>query len=302
MGDGVNFGGVERLPRGGAPDDERWELEFSLRVPPCLPVQVGPGGCHIDSAREWDPQRPLIWQHMRPFGFEAQLGCSLPLEGVDLLAEARSALDRASFPRIGAELYSGSVARAQNWSDNRYLTRSDDPVSPITVLSDAPMPLVGALGLIDSYLTCCVDGGHGVVHAPAALLAAMGSDGHILAPSTPAGRRYTWGGNVVVAECGYTGEAPGTFAAGPQFPGANVLWLYVTSTVAIRVGFGPAISSDEDVAALIVVDNNTVAVTQGMGLGVWGCCHAGVPVDCTDLGLGLDVLADADWYVDAESE
>jgi len=209
--------------------------------------------------------------------------------------EAAAAFDRGASAAVATELYRGAQARqmitdgSASAGGNRWLTRSDHPTSALVELSDAVagVPLVGALGLVESYLACCSDVARGVVHVPAALLAPMLASGLILEPTTPSGRRYTPAGHVVVADCGYTGEGPGTAAQGPQDPGDGVLWIYATGPLVARVSPLTSIGTDADVAALIASTNDRVALAQGMAMVAWGCCHGGVPVDVTDFGLDL---------------
>lgn len=293
-GDGLVDWRTDPAPGVGTPDDRRWHRSWTYRTPPCRPVVAGPAGCRPGDPRDWDPQRPVVFTGA-PFGFEAQLECSVPADATQLGTEARAAFDRGASAAVATELYRGAVSRqliddGNDLADgNRWLTRSDDPVSPITELSDAVdgVPLVGALGLLESYLACCSDVGRGVIHAPSSLLPAMLGSG-LLEPLTPTGRRYTAGGHLVVADCGYTGEAPGTAEEGPQDPGDGVLWLYATGGLVARVSPTLDLSSDEDVAALIATTNDRVAVSQGLAMVAWGCCHAGVPVDVSPYGLDFE--------------
>lgn len=292
-GDGMVDWRTDPAPGVGASDDgRRWHRSWSYRTTACRPIVAGPGGCRPGDPRDWDAQRPLIFTGV-PFGFEAQLECSVPADGADLGAEARAAFDRGASAAVATELYRGAQARAmiddnsEAAEGNRWLTRSDDPVSPLVDdLASGPMPLVGALGILESYLACCSDVGRGVIHLPNSLLpAALGSG--LIEPTTPTGRRYTAGGHLVISDCGYTGEAPGTAAQGPQDPEDGALWVYATGPLVVRVSPTLDLSSDEDVAALIATTNDRVAVSQGLAMVAWGCCHAGVPVDVTPYGLDL---------------
>lgn len=294
-GDGVDWR-QDAPPSAGQPDDSsRWAPAWSYRSAPCRPIVVGPVGCRVDDdpERDWDASRPVIFGG-RAFGFESQLECGWASAGEDLVKEAQAAFDRGASAAVAAELWGGAVARAKiddagtsGYEGNRWLTRSDDPVSAMTVLSDDPVPLTGALALAESYLACCSDVARGVLHAPTPLLAPLRGANLLLEPTTPTGRRYTPAGHTVVSDCGYTGSAPGTAAAGPTTPDDGVLWMYVTGPLVVRVSTGVAIGTDEEVAALLATTNDRVAVVQGLAMAAWGCCHAGVPVDVSEFGLDV---------------
>lgn len=295
-GDGVDWR-VDPLPTVGQGDDgTRWQHSWGFRSPPCRPIVAGPAGCRVATdPREWDPSAAVLFEG-RPFEFEAQLECGW--SGADessLLAEARAAFERGASAAVAAELWGGAAARGEidesgtsGYEGNRWLTRSDDPVSAMTVLSDAAVTPTGAMALAESYLACCSDVGRGVVHVPPALLAVLHSAGALLEPTTPTGRRYTPAGHTVVSDCGYTGEAPGTAAAGPTDPDDGVLWMYVTGPMVVRVSPLQPIGTNEEVAALLATDNDRVAVVGGLAMSVWGCCHGGVPVDVSAHGLDLE--------------
>lgn len=292
-GDGLVDWRSEGPPSSGDPDSpSRWHRSWSLRTPPCRPVIAGPGGCRPGDERDWDPARPLIFTGV-PFGFEAQLECSAPADGGSLLEEARAAFDRGASSAIASELWSGTQAKAMIADNstaaegNRWLTRSDHPVSAMTVLDDdaGGVPLAAALGLIESYLACCSDVGRGVVHVPPVLVPPMLGANLLVAPTTPSGRRYTAGGHVLVADCGYTGDGPGTADQAAQPADAGTLWIYATGPLVVRVSPSISIGTDADVAEMLASTNDRVAVAGGLGFAAWGCCHAGVAVDVTDLGL-----------------
>lgn len=293
-GDGVDWR-VDPLPTAGQADDgTRWHDRWTYRTPPCRPIEVGPGGCRTATlGRDWDPKRPVAFEG-QPFGFEAQLECSWGIDADGLLAEARAAFERGASAAVATELWSGEQARGEideagtsGYEGNRWLTRSDDPVSAITTLNGGdPTQPVGALGLIESYLACCSDIGRGVVHVPPALLAVFRNLGLLLEPTTPTGRRYTPAGHTVVSDCGYDGTAPGTAAAGPTAPAAGTLWIYATGPIVARVSALTPIGTNEDVAALLATTNDRVAVASGLAMVAWGCCHAGIAVDVSDYDLG----------------
>ena len=143
VGDGVSYPGLEQLPRSGADDNSRWERSWSYRTPPCRPIEVGPSGCTAGDPRDWDPQRPLVWEG-KPFSIEAQVECSAPVPESDLVGWAQSAFERSIFPAVAAELYSGEIARGEGYDGNRWLTRSDDPTSELEVLASTPGSLAAA--------------------------------------------------------------------------------------------------------------------------------------------------------------
>lgn len=288
---------TDNLPVFGQPDSpERWQADWQFRTPPCRPVVVGAGGCPAtDTPKEWDPERPYIWQG-KPFGIEAQLECSLPADQDMLAAEVRAAMERGMMPQVAQELYSGAVAReninAGNtaWDENRWLTRTDDPVLPLTVINDddTPVPLAGGIGLLEQYLSCCSDVGRGIIHVPPAVVPPITSLGTMLAPPSTGGARFSPSGHVLVADCGYTGYGPGDTEEGPQLPADGVMWLYATGPLQVRLSTILPIDSIEQVEAFFLPDNNTVAVAPALAMYVWGCCHAAVAVDVSPYGLSLN--------------
>jgi hypothetical protein len=290
---------TDPLPVAGQEDGPgRWQADWQFRSPPCRPIEVGAGGCpavDADSLKDWDPQQPSIWEG-KPFGMEVQLECSLPANQADLAAEGRAALERGMVPQVAQELYSGAIARNEiaagntAWDQNRWLTRADDPVSELTIINEDtdPVPLAGAIGLLEQYLACCSDVGRGVIHVPPSVVPPITSLGTMLAPPSTGGARFSPSGHVLVADCGYTGEGPGDADDGPSLPPDGVMWLYATGPIQVRVSLGYKLDSIEDVAAWFLPDNNTVAAELALGMAVWGCCHAAVAVDVSPFGLTLN--------------
>lgn len=273
----------------------QWRLGWSFKSPPCRPIKVGPAGCALagdepTDERSWDPKRPTLFSGY-PFTFEAQLECSMPVDASEQLAEARRAIDRGAVPAIATELYNGAKARAQiaggnsAYGGNRWITRSDDPVSPLTVVANEPTELPGAIGRLESYLACCSDVGRGVIHVPPALVSPMAKEGLLLPPTTAGGTRYSPAGHIVVSECGYTGDAPGTAAAGPHDPGVGVMWIYATGPLVIRYSVDSPVGTLAAAAALIAETNDLVTVVGGSAMAAWGCCHAAAAVDVSAYGL-----------------
>lgn len=289
------------LPTIGQPDSpERWQYDWQYRAPACRPIVVGAYGCpapDAESLKGWDPGTPLIWSG-KPFGVEAQLECSLPLQllesdnnieanQVAFVNEARLALERGVIPAVATELYKGTIARneidASNtaYDQNRWITRADDPVQEIEILgSDAdPVPLSGAVGLLEQYLSCCSDVGRGVIHVPPFLLTPLASEGQTLAPSTSGGARFSASGHTVVADCGYDGFGPADSDAAPNEPPADVMWIYATGPLTVRYSLGQTLGTVEEVADFFLPYNNTTAQAPALAMATWGCCHAAVPVD-----------------------
>lgn len=296
------------LPTSGQPDGpDRWAPDWSYRAPACRPIEAGSGGCPAvpsDARKDWDPSTPMIWQG-KPFGFEVQLECSLPLalgtggvaeQQAAFAAEAVAAMERGAVPAIAEELYQGTVARANinggntAWDQQRWITRADDPVSEmVQINSDTdPVPLAGAIGLLEQYLACCSDVGRGVIHVPPAVIPPIASLGTQLQPATTGGARFSPSGHVLVADCGYTGIGPADADDDPDLPPDGVMWLYATGPIVVRYAPGVPIATIEDVQAYFLPDNNTVALVPALAMATWGCCHAGVAVDVSPFGLTLN--------------
>lgn len=295
----------------------RWQLDWQLVVPACRPVVTGAYGCPMpdeDALKGWDPGGRSVLQG-RPFGVESQFECSLPIlpEPVDsgdsledglgsFLLDAERALQRGIIPRVAEELYSGAIARemiddsADAWEGNRWLTRTDYPVSGFELevvndpssAGDAPS-LVGGIGLLEQYLSCCSDLARGVIHVPPSLIGPLASKGQSIQGATTGGARFTGTGNVLVADCGYTGYGPGDVDEGPQEPPDGVMWLYATGPIQVRYTIGTPIGRDfAEVAAAFAEYNNIVTMVPAAAMVTWGCCHAAVAVDVSEFGLTLN--------------
>lgn len=299
---------VSGMPVAGEADSpERWQMDWQYRAPACKPIVAGAFGCpqvDAESLKGWDPGTPLIWEG-KPYAIEAQLECSLPLaiggdsseaEQANFVAEAVAALERGVVPRIAEELYQGTIARAEiaagnaAWDQNRWITRADDPVSAMTQINDdaSPVPLAGAVGLLEQYLAVCSDVGRGVIHVPPALIAPLASEGNSIQGATTGGARFSVTGHTIVADAGYTGYGPADSDEAPNLPPDGVMWLYATGPLTVRYSVGPTLGTVEEVANFFVPYNNTTAQAPAIGMATWGCCHAGVAVDVSEFGLTLN--------------
>lgn len=291
-------------PAPGEPDNPtRWQQTAQFTWPACRPLVVGAQGCatFVDSDidKAWTPGGRSVVNSIRPIQIEAQLECTLPLVQDTLVADVNAALERGLIPQVAQELWSGAVARAAlddgdtSYNGNRWLTRSDygDVVSGAGLVEindeDSPVPLVGAVGLLEQYLSCCSDVGRGVIHIPPALIGPLASEGTSLAPPTSGGARFTASGHALVADCGYTGYGPDD-ESGPTLPPDGVMWLYATGPLFIHYSTMATIGTVEEVMAMFADYNNTVALAPAEAVAIWGCCHAAVAVDVSEYGLTLN--------------
>lgn len=300
-------------PTPGEPDNPaRWQQTAEFTWPSCRPLVVGAQGCATfvegDIDKPWTPGGRSVVNSIRPIQIEAQLECTLPIipeppggnDGqASLVAEVAAALERGLIPQVAQELWSGAVARSAlddgdtSYNGNRWLTRSDygDVVSGAGLVEindeDSPVPLVGAIGLLEQYLSCCSDVGRGVIHLPPALVGPLASEGTSLAPPTSGGSRFTASGHALVADCGYTGYGPDG-DDGPTLPADGIMWIYATGPLVIHYSTMVPIGTVEEVMALFAEYNNTVALAPAEAVSMWGCCHAAVAVDVSEYGLTLN--------------
>ena len=299
-------------PTAGELDNpSRWQQYAEFTWPACRPLVVGSQGCATftdpTTDKPWSPGGRSVVDNLRPFQIEAQLECTLPIipepgdgDGQSsLVADVSAALERGLIPQVATELWSGVVARAAlddgdtSYNGNRWLTRSDygDVVSGAGLVEindeDSPVPLVGAIGLLEQYLSCCSDVGRGVIHIPPALIGPLASEGTSLAPPTSGGSRFTASGHALVADCGYTGYGPDG-DDGPTLPPDGVMWIYATGPLFIHYSTMTPIGSYEEVMAMFAEYNNTVALAPAEAVVIWGCCHAAVAVDVSEFGLTLN--------------
>lgn len=301
---------------GDLDNPRRWQQDWQFTWPACRPLIVGAQGCASfvpdDAHKTWNPGGTSVAQG-KPFQIEAALECTLPIypeppgdgdggiaEGqASLVQRTQDALVRGLMPQVSTELWSGAVAREAiaagltGYNGNRWLTRSDygDVVSGagLVEINDdtSPVPLVGAIGLLEQYLACCSDVGRGIIHLPPALLGPLASEGTSLAPSTTGGPRFSASGHVLVADCGYTGYGPDTDDE-PTLPPDGVMWIYATGPLEVRYSTATPIGTVEEVEALFALYNNTTAIVPAEAMYVWGCCHAAVAVDTSEWGLTLN--------------
>lgn len=305
-------------PTSGELDNpRRWQQEAQFTWPACRPLVVGTQGCATfvsdETDKGWDPGSRSVVNHLRPIQIEAQLECTLPItaeppgaEGIDggqasLVAEVAAALERGLIPQVAEELWQGNVARdalddnQTSYEDNRWLTRADygDIVSGagITVINEDtdPVPLAGAIGLLEQYLAGCSDVGRGVIHVPPAVVPPLASLGNMLnSGATTGGARFSPSGHVLVAEAGYNGYGPADFDEEPNQPPDGVFWLYATGPLFIHWSTMTPIGTIDEVKALFAEYNNTVALAPAEAVAIWGCCHAAVAVDMSPYGLTLN--------------
>jgi hypothetical protein len=304
-------------PRAGDLDNpRRWQQEAQFTWPSCRPLVVGAQGCatfvHSDVEKGYDPGSRSVVDNLRPIQLEAQLECTLPItaeppgpEGIEggqasLVAETAAALERGLIPQVAEELWSGAVARNaidegfDTYDNNRWLTRPDYgdvvPGTDLVVINEDtdPVPLAGAIGLLEQYLACCSDVGRGVIHVPPTVVPPLASLGNMLNQgATTGGARFSPSGHVLVAECGYTGYGPDG-DDGPTLPADGVMWLYATGPLFIHYSTMTPIGTIEEVMALFAQYNNTVALAPAEAVYIWGCCHAAVAVNVEPFGLTLN--------------
>lgn len=279
IGSGVTYSGVERMP---LPATDRWYTPagWDFETAPCDTLK---GGTICVNERPFTPGNPQLVEGVA-LTVESQISCTTL--GTDIVASngdvnmpkfeqyVLDQFDRQLFASISSELWSGTLSRAGNLTKNKFLTNNEAP-GFTDLAPGAVVPLKDGLAMLDQHLACCNPSGNGLIHVPAKLLTYAG--GQELVLDRESSRRSTWGGNDVVAECGYAGTGPGTFAGGPAAldplePGQ--MWLYATGPLLVRAAVNSSTLSHIDIE-----NNNVYTTLSGAFMFGWGCCHAGIKVE-----------------------
>ena len=155
----------------------------------------------------------------------AALSSTFATKPSDLESTAKKALDIITQKAIEFEFWDGGVAKLlESENDNRYLAHSS-AVDVTPTPGTAVKPRYG-LALLESALGNATIGSAGVIHAPRVAAS-------VLAPSLckDGDGLKTDLGNGLVAGTGYTRRGPnGVLATG------NLVWLYATGPVTVRLG------------------------------------------------------------------
>lgn len=156
-----------------------------------------------------------------PFLAEVGVRCStlgLPVETLEEYAIAHTEIGRSSI--LGAQV-----------ERSAYQTANASLASEAQDLTNADTSLMGALHAIEVGLADILDGGMGMIHMPAGLLAILQADGGLHFDDDH--RPYTATGHLIVADAGYLGASPAT-----QDVVAGEIWMY---------GSGPVFAKYDDV-------------------------------------------------------
>lgn len=199
---------------------------------------------------------------------------TLGLAGRDWLGRATRMLQASESYWLAREFSTGSFGLTQRSLND----------AGATVASVSAVPAAIALALVERELGQQLRGSRGMIHVTEDVLDLLVSAG-VLTWDTTAW--VTPMRNLVVADAGYTGAAPGE-----TDPDAGESWLYGTSLVSVALGevtVTPASAGEARVVAEMVARSvNTATVFAGrLASWVWDeCAHVGAPVDLTIAGDG----------------
>lgn len=204
-------------------------------------------------------------QTFTPYIIEAVDTCStFGFSSRDVEERAVTALEAASQKAVEYELWTGELAQANGYADNRYLASSAS--TDVTPGAGGAVKVRWGLAALEKALADCSVGTRGVIHMPrdvASALTLRVVDDHL----------ETQLGNYVVAGSGY----PGTGPTG-SMP-ANGTWMYATGPVAVTLGSAQPLGTTRSQQVTTSV-NTWEARAVRPAAAVWdGCCAFAVNVD-----------------------
>lgn len=203
-------------------------------------------------------------QDYTPFGVEAFDECTTFGHTVrDSETRALDALAACTSKAIETEFWTGNLARANGYDDNRYLA---SPSAQLVTPGDSPIKIKHGLAILERALGDAGCGTRGTIHVTrdvASVLGAKDVDGHLETPL----------GNYVVAGTGYTGQGPDG-----SHP-ATGTWMYATGPVSVMLG-APEVPETEEFQNVDTNVNMYRSRAQLPAAVIWdGCAHFAVWVD-----------------------
>ena len=256
---------------------DRWEM-FGAEW---RPEQCGAGGrlsadCGIPDG-ELEPGDGEELGFAEPFLVFGSAWCRSPFgfPSADWGGEARRNLLATQSAQIAAELWGGSLNGATS-EDGTALNDSGST----TVTGGSAVDVIRAVAELEEGLADCTNGRRAMIHMPPRVLALAAAANAVRL----AGNLWvTAMGNIVVADAGYDGSAPGGGAAS-----GGEAWVYATGQVNVYLGdidMNPnaADSAQQLLAGALNTRNNEVQVfAQRLALVQWDpCCWLAARVDVT---------------------
>ena len=200
----------------------------------------------------------------QPFIIEAVDRCTTFGFGArDVEKRALDALEACTQKALENEFWTGNLAQANTYSDNRYLAHPD---TVILAGAGAPVKIRFGLALLERALADCGCGTRGTIHVTRDV-------GSVLANRVVGEHLETNLGNYLVAGSGYPGTGPDGTAP------ASGTWMYATGEVSVLLGPGDAVG--RNIGEQVNRSNNTwEARAQRPAAVTWdGCCAFAVRVD-----------------------
>lgn len=258
--------GLFSLQDPNVPADEHWVGGFTFENRQCSLTQnyldvCGGGPAPIAGVT---PSGDAI-QTFLPYVVEAVETCStFGFVARDLEDRARDALEAITQKAVEKELWTGAVATANSYTNNRFL--ADSTSTDVTPTPGTAVKVRYGLALLEQALAECGAGTRGVIH--------MTRDVASTLPLHRNGDRLeTQLGNYVVAGTGYTGSGPTGVVP------ATGTWMYATGPVAVTLGDIQILGATK--AEQVTRETNTWQVRAiRPAAAVWdGCCAFAVYVD-----------------------
>lgn len=267
------------------PDDGkiRWEGSFGFEPESCTGSGVG-NPCGGFTKEVENTTQEVSFE---PFVVWAGDHCG-GLGGVDRdrLGRAKRLLESCQSKEIEKELWTGTLAQAEGWTDNRRLASPDSDV-----LSDGPTSIVDAISCLEAGLGFYLCGGQGMIHVPHEIVTWMASQN--LVDRVPATDLYpgrkgwillTKLGTIVVPGTGYDGSGPD---GQPAAEGS--VWIYGTSIVQVRMTETVTLPRTEaELFEAINRENNDIdVIAEKLAAVTWdGCTHLAVELDLSLCDVG----------------
>lgn len=258
-------------------DDERWPNGFRFSpercegggvVAPCVPTEKSLSAADNLANVEYEPF--WVWAGAICNMLDPEFG------GREGAARARRLLAASESKNAALEFWEGNLAQDQAWP-NFYLTQAG-----ATLLSTGGVDPEDALACLEQAIAECADNGIGVIHATRQVFT-LWKRFNLITVETD-WRAFTYLGNQVIADTGYTGTAPmGAIDT------SGVSWAYATGQLQLRLGG----ISDVPPRLSQAVDRSTNdaiwRVERPVAITTDACCHAAVGVtvqECQNLEFG----------------
>lgn len=248
--------------------DDRWLDGFTYESRACNHtvrlLDICGGNDPYDAILPADPAPPA-WRDYKSFAIEAYDKCStFGYEQRDVERRAVDALELCTQKALEAEFWSGALAKANSYDDNRYLASSDF-TTDLTPDPGTAIKVRYGLALLEQGLADCGCGTRGVIHVTPAVAS-------VLPVKEKGDHLETQLGNYIIVGSGYPGTGPDG-----NLPG-NGVYMYATGMVSVRLGRSEAVGTLNQ--QVRTSDNTWEARAQRGAAVTWdGCCAYAVHVD-----------------------